>query len=280
MTARRALPVVLVAALIVAAVAMVLAGRNNPYADGRDPGKAAQQEPKAPQTPGAAETAALLEGIEQQGMVLGDPKAPVTLLEYVDLQCPFCKKHQLDVQPELIKRLVRTGEARIAFVPLAFLGPDSIAARNVFVRMAARNRAWEFAHLFFWNQGQENSGYVSDAFLRRLVSEIPGTTDADASRQLDQKHAAFAARSEALGQAVLGRHEAGTPGFAVGPSDAAPVSFAWVPIYREQPVAEQLIQAVRQVRAQLDRRRSTPGTPPSATSPAPATPSAPAAPTA
>src|SRR5580765_4293621 len=39
--------------------------------------------------PGAAEVATMLKGIPQHGTVLGSPKAPVTMVEYVDLQCPY-----------------------------------------------------------------------------------------------------------------------------------------------------------------------------------------------
>src|SRR5262245_35561739 len=39
---------------------------------------------------GSADVEAMLDGIPQDGSALGDPDAPVTLVEYADLQCPFC----------------------------------------------------------------------------------------------------------------------------------------------------------------------------------------------
>lgn len=248
MGGRRTVAAVIAVVIVIVAVALLLVtGRSGDETESTSSAKAAST------VPGAAETKALLDGIPQDGMVLGDPKAPVTILEYVDLQCPFCKAHQLDVQPVLIDRLVRTGKARIAFVPLAFLGEDSIAARNVFLRLAQTGHAWEFANLFYWNQGEENSGYVTDAYLRTLVGAIPGTTDADASRGLDPALTEIAAQADAVGEKVLGGHKAGTPGFTVGPSDGDPLAYRWIPIYREKDPAEQLIEAVERERRKIDR---------------------------
>src|SRR5918992_2495495 len=45
--------------------------------------------------PHAAEASAVFEGVPQNGVALGRPDAPVTLLEFVDLQCPFCRDFAL-----------------------------------------------------------------------------------------------------------------------------------------------------------------------------------------
>lgn len=206
---------------------------------------------QGPAVAGVEETTALLDGIPQDGFSIGDPKAPVTLLEYVDLQCPFCKHHQLEAQPTLIKELVRTRQAQISFVPLAFLGQQSVEARNVFFRFILRNQGWEFANLFYWNQGEENSGYVTPEFLRALVAGIDGSTPADASTSPDPRATALARSADALGRAVLTKHEAGTPGFAVGPSGAPPATYRWIELYEGQTPAEQIVKAVRAERKRV-----------------------------
>lgn len=209
---------------------------------------------------GVEETAVLLEDIPQQGFTIGDPKAPVTLLEFVDLQCPFCRAHQLDTTPALIKELVRTGEAQISLVPLAFLGPDSVRARNVLLRLARQNRAWEFANLFYWNQGEENTGYVTDEYLAKLVEQVPGAKPTDASANADPEDAEIAVGAERLGQAVLTAHKAGTPGFTVGPTGAPLTSYRWIPTYQEARTADQLVDAVRKVAKSLPKRQTGAGT--------------------
>ena len=75
--------------------------------------------------PSAAEVNDNLKGIPQNGNVLGSPNAPVTLAEYIDLQCPACQQFETQAMPELIRRYVRTGKVKVEARPIAFIGPDS-----------------------------------------------------------------------------------------------------------------------------------------------------------
>ena len=66
-----------------------------------------------------------LKGIPQSGLALGSPKAPVTIVEFADLQCPFCAEYHRNVFPSILDRYVRTGKVRLELRLLRFLGPDS-----------------------------------------------------------------------------------------------------------------------------------------------------------
>ena len=59
------------------------------------------------------------------GTAIGSPDAPVTLVEFADLQCPFCAQWATDAFPDLVEEYVRPGRLRIEFRGLAFIGPDS-----------------------------------------------------------------------------------------------------------------------------------------------------------
>jgi protein-disulfide isomerase len=123
---------------------------------------------------GAAASRALLAGIPQRGAVLGDPNAPVRVVEFADLQCPFCRDYDRSVFPGLVKRYVRTGKVRMEFRPLAFIGPDSVRAARVAEAAGQQDRLWDFADLAYHNQGRENSGWATDATLRRIAAAVPG----------------------------------------------------------------------------------------------------------
>lgn len=154
-----------------------------------------------------------LAGIPQQGMVLGETDAKVRLLEFADLQCPFCKGYSEDVLPQVIENQVRDGEAKIEFRNFTIIDADSAPAGAAAIAAGEQGRGWNFVELFYRNQGAEGSGYVSDDFLTAIaraagVSDIGRwNRDRKSTRTLDEVEAST---SEAEGLGFTG-----TPSFAV-----------------------------------------------------------------
>jgi protein-disulfide isomerase len=111
----------------------------------------------------------LLAGAHQENLVVGDPKAKVNLLEYGDLQCPFCKAFSEEVLPEVIENKVKSGEAKITFRNFTIIGPESVPAGAAAIAAGNQGRGWTFLELFYRNQGEERSGYVTDEFLGSIA---------------------------------------------------------------------------------------------------------------
>ena len=129
-----------------------------------------------------------LAGIPERDGVLGDPKAPVTVTEYVDLQCPVCAHAAQSTLPALIRDEVRTGKVKLAVRTLHFLGPDSERAARVAAGAERQGRLWAFLESFYARQGTENSGYVTDDFLR----DVAKAAGVDAGKAIGQADSAFA----------------------------------------------------------------------------------------
>ena len=117
-----------------------------------------------------------LQGIPQNGTVLGDPKAKVSVVEYGDLQCPVCKEFSFQVSPDVIDKVVRKGMATYDFRQWTIIGPDSVTAAKAALAAGEQGRYWNFVELFYRNQGRENSGYVTDDFLAS-IAEGAGVKD-------------------------------------------------------------------------------------------------------
>ena len=124
--------------------------------------------------PGAAVVDADYHGIPQRGLVLGTTTAPVTLVEYLDLQCPWCGRFERDAFPAIVSSFVRTGKVRVELRPLAFVGSDSVRGRDALLGAAARDKAFQFGALLFANQGTENTGWLSGEMVRAAAASIPG----------------------------------------------------------------------------------------------------------
>jgi protein-disulfide isomerase len=150
---------VLAAAVVVAVLITVSQGGSDETSGGASGGRLA----------GTAEVTKRFDGIPQSGATLGSLNAPVRMVEFVDLQCPFCAEYTRNVLPTLVSRYVRTGRMRIDIRPLTFIGDDSVTAAAAATAAARQNRMWQFVDLFYLNQGRENTGYVTPTFLRRLA---------------------------------------------------------------------------------------------------------------
>src|SRR3954471_2354748 len=118
---------------------------------------------------GTEAVAQRFDGIPQDGLSLGDPDAPVTLVEFADLQCPFCKQTADNALPTIVDKYVRPGKARIEFRNFPILGPDSETAGRALSGAAKEGKAWQFLDVWYLNQGEENTGYVTDAFIERIA---------------------------------------------------------------------------------------------------------------
>jgi protein-disulfide isomerase len=200
---------VLAAAAVVVVVAIAVSGGG---------GDDASDRPQAAQTASGAirgqkESAEMLAGIPQKGIYLGKADAPVRLVEFADLQCPICREYTLQSLPQLVQDYVRTGKVRMEFRNLSFLGPDSITAGRAAAAAAQQNKLWNFADVLYYNQGEENSGYVTQDFIDRM-NKAAGVDSAEADA-----FAKSAASQEPLGAANTLANQHGvnaTPTILVG----------------------------------------------------------------
>jgi protein-disulfide isomerase len=135
---------------------------------------ASQAAPGATKIVGASSVEAMLQGIPQQGIELGKPDAPVTLVEFVEPQCPGCGIWARGELPGLIKRYVRPGKIRIEYRGLSFIGPDSSGLLTLVQAAGQQNKLWNLAELEYANQGAENSGYATHVYLTAIAKAVPG----------------------------------------------------------------------------------------------------------
>jgi protein-disulfide isomerase len=137
--------------------------------------------PNSPQARSIASTVgSLLAGIPQSGNRLGSPTAPVTVTEFGDLECPICQTFALGAENSLIAHEVRAGKVKLVYRSLCTAtcnGPgQSVFTTQQAAAVAAgkQNLEWYYILLSYHLQGQENSGYVTPAYLNGLARLVPG----------------------------------------------------------------------------------------------------------
>jgi protein-disulfide isomerase len=164
------------------------------------------------------EVTALVGGIPQNGNVLGSPTAPVSLQYFGDLECPICQKFTLGALPTIISKWVRTGKMKIEYRSLetATREPEVFKSQQVAAYAAGKqNKAWNFIETFYHEQGEEDSGYVTEKYIQNIASQVPGLNLAQwTTDRSNQELANEVTVTDA--QAASNAGFDGTPSFLIG----------------------------------------------------------------
>jgi len=171
--------------------------------------------------PGAADVQALYKGIPQKGLTLGSAFAPVTMIEYIDLQCPICQEFETTVMPDIIPKYVRTGKVKVEIRPWAFIGPDSYRGQAAMLAAAQQNKGFNYASILYDNQGTENTGWLDDNMVTQAAASIPGLK----VHQLLAERTSSAVKKAAANVASQAQVDQvqGTPTILVGKTGSKPV---------------------------------------------------------
>jgi protein-disulfide isomerase len=145
--------------------------------------------------------------------LLGKKDAKVTVIEFADLRCPFCKQTYETVKPQLTKDYIDTGKVKYAFRNYAFLGPASTLTANATECANEQNKFWEYHDYMYKNQPSESdtSMYTIDK-LSEIAGELKMDSNKFKSCLTDNKYDKNVSGDLAAGQAA---GVSGTPTFFV-----------------------------------------------------------------
>ena len=115
---------------------------------------------------GVAVVSERFQGLPQNGNTVGEPDAAVEVVEYGDMQCPFCATAAETLTPQILDQIVRPGDAQLSFLPVAFIGPDSETGALAALAAGSQDLTWPLVDIIYANQGGENDGWLSESFVR------------------------------------------------------------------------------------------------------------------
>jgi protein-disulfide isomerase len=144
---------------------------------------------------------------------IGDPDAPVTIIEYTDFQCPYCSRHYQQTYPHIVEQYVETGAVRYVFkdFPLTQIHPQATKAAEA-ARCALDQDAFLEMHDILFDRQQDWSGTNPNAIFTGYANEL-GLNEDEFSECLDSNQyeaAVLADLQEGVGFGVTG-----TPSFFI-----------------------------------------------------------------
>jgi protein-disulfide isomerase len=167
--------------------------------------------------PGAAEANNLFKGIPQNGQVAGNPKAPVEMLMFVDVQCPVCQGYEVSDLPTVVNKYIRPGKVQLHLKPWAFLGgagSQSFSGRLGVIAAAMQNKGYEYAKVLYDNQGTEESGWLTGREMAAIAASVDGLDLAQWRN--DVNSSAAQATASAVDALAKQKKVSGTPTIFVG----------------------------------------------------------------
>lgn len=115
--------------------------------------------------------------LENDDAVLGDPSAPVTLVEFGDYQCTFCTKFFNETEPTLIEKYVNTGKLKIIFRDFAINGSESNNAAEAAECAGEQGKYWEYHDKLYQERKGYNVGIFKKDNLVRFAAELNLNTE-------------------------------------------------------------------------------------------------------
>ncbi len=149
--------------------------------------------------------------------ILGNPSAPITIVEFGDYQCERCYAWFHETKPVIIRDYIDTGKANLVFVDLAFLGRDSIPASMATYCAEDQGMYWEYHDLLYNSQESVDSGWANSERLKAFAFSL------DLDMELFEScldSGKYSKRVQYNIQQARENGVKGTPGFfIVGPND-------------------------------------------------------------
>ena len=104
--------------------------------------------------------------------ILGNPNAPITMVEFGDYQCTFCSKFFHETENSIITNYIKTGKVKILFKDYIILGQDSMNAANAAHCANDQKLFWEYHSMLYNNWAGEDTGWADLAHLHEFANTL------------------------------------------------------------------------------------------------------------
>ena len=104
--------------------------------------------------------------------IMGEPSAPITILEWGDYQCTFCYKFHQNTLNVINEDFIKTGKVKLVFKDFPLNGPDSLLAAEAAYCAHDQGKYWQYHDELYKNWGGERTGWITREALDMFGTEI------------------------------------------------------------------------------------------------------------
>lgn len=156
---------------------------------------------------------------------LGNKDAPITMIEFSDYECPFCKRHFLQTYPEIKKNYIDTGKVKLIFRDfVAVQGHKPLAVSEAMAAECAREQGGDNVYFKYHDElfkRTASNGNGLDLTQLAVIAKDLKLNVASLQSCLDsQKYKEEFNKDNADALSYLPKNNAGTPSFFIGKSSA------------------------------------------------------------
>ena len=110
--------------------------------------------------------------MENGSPLLGDPSAPITILEWGDYQCTYCYRFHQSSLNIIIEEYVDSGKINLVFKDFPLNGPDSILAAEATYCAEDQGKYWSFHNELYSNWAGERTGWINHDSLNKFAKSV------------------------------------------------------------------------------------------------------------
>ena len=104
--------------------------------------------------------------------ILGNPNAPLTLVEFGDYQCTYCKKFFHETEESILINYVETGKVKMLFKDFIVVNEDSLNAASAAHCANDQEMFWQYHSALYNNWDGEGTGWASSEQLHKFATTL------------------------------------------------------------------------------------------------------------
>ena len=117
------------------------------------------------------------ENLIKGSILMGDPNAKITIVEFGDYQCTFCYKFHEETMKKITDEYIKTNNVNFIYKDFPLNGKQSILASEAVYCAQKQNKFWEYHNTLYTNWGGENTGWITENVLLGFARDLEMNLD-------------------------------------------------------------------------------------------------------